>query len=208
MRGVPGDPPYWASMDRRHFLLTSLAGALAAPLAAGAQKAGKVWRIGYVVPPAGPNPVVDALVRGLRDLGYVEGQNVIIERRYMAGRESKYLEVMDELQQTVDVIVAAGPPAALAARKVVTKVPVVFSAVGDPIAIGLVTNLARPGGNVTGVAFDVSPEIAGKRLELLKAATQTLSSVAALWSSDDPVGLPALGQLDGAASRVGVRVRA
>jgi putative ABC transport system substrate-binding protein len=195
-------------MNRRRFLLAAVAGALTAPIAAEAQQAGKVWRIGYVVPPAGPNPVVDAFVGGLRELGYVEGRNVTIERRYMAGRESKYAEVLNELQQAVDVIVAAGPPAALAAKKVVTKVPVVFSAVGDPVAIGLVTNLARPGGNVTGVAFDVSPEIAGKRLELLKAATPTLSSVAALRSSDDPVGLLALRHLDGAGSRLGIQLRA
>ena len=196
-------------MDRRRFLLISLAGALAAPRAPEAQQvAGKVWRVGYVAPAAGPNPMTDAFVRGLRDGGYVEGRNVVIQYRYMAGREIQYPEVLAELEQAVDLIVAAGPPAALAAKKVITKAPVIFYAVGDPVAIGLVSNLARPGGNLTGVAFDVTPEIQAKRLELLKEAAPTVSSVAALWSSADPVGLSALRQLGGAASRVGLKLRA
>lgn len=115
----------------------------------------------------------------------------------MGGREDQYDQVMAQLElQKVDVIVAAGPPAALAAKRVVKTVPVVFAGVGDPIVIGLVQSLARPGGNLTGVAFDVTPEIAGKRLEFLKTAVPNLSRVAALWSSADPVGLPLLRQVE------------
>jgi putative ABC transport system substrate-binding protein len=121
----------------------------------------------------------------------------------MAGREDQYDQVMAQLeQQKVDVIVANGPPAALAARRVVTRVPVVFSGVGDPVGIGLVPSLAKPGSNLTGVAFDATSEIAGKRLELLKAAAPRVSRVAALWSSPDPVGVLLLRELDRAAQRL------
>jgi putative ABC transport system substrate-binding protein len=111
------------------------------------------------------------------------------------------------LERTVQVIVVAGPPAALAAKKAVTKVPVIFAAVGDPVVIGLVQSLAKPGGNLTGVAFDASPEIASKRLGLLREISPTLRRVAALWSSTDPVGVTALRQLDDSAPRLGVTVK-
>ena len=174
---------------------------------AEAQSVGRVPTIGYVTPSAGPGPIGDAFNRGLRETGYIEGRNIVVDRRYMAGREDQYDQVMAQLeQQKVDVIVANGPPAALAAKRVVKTVPVVFAAVGDPIVIGLVQSLARPGGNLTGVTFDVTPEIMGKRLELLKAAATNLSRVAALWSSADPVGLPLLRQLEQAAQRLHVKV--
>jgi putative tryptophan/tyrosine transport system substrate-binding protein len=169
--------------SRRIFLVTFAGGILAVPLAAEAQQAGRLPTIGYVSPAvAGPNALVDAFNRGLREAGFVEGRNIVVDRRYMGGREDQYDQVMAQLeQQKVDVIVAAGPPAALAAKRIVKTVPVVFAGVGDPVVIGLVQSLARPGGNLTGVAFDVTPEIAGKRLELLNAAVPTLSRVAALW---------------------------
>jgi putative ABC transport system substrate-binding protein len=194
--------------SRRTFLVTFAGGILAVPLAAEAQQAGRLPTIGYVSPAvAGPNALVDAFNRGLREAGFVEGRNIVVDRRHMGSREDQYDQVMAQLeQQKVDVIVAAGPPAALAAKRVVKTVPVVFAGVGDPVVIGLVQSLARPGGNLTGVAFDVTPEIAGKRLELLKAAVPTLSRVAALWSSADPVGLPQFRQLEQAAQRVRVKV--
>ena len=195
-------------IDRRTFLAGTGAVLFAAPLAAEAQQVGRLPTIGYVSPAAaGPNVLVDAFNRGLREAGLAEGRNIVVHRHYMGGREDQYDQVMAELeQQKVDVIVAAGPPAALAAKRVVKTVPVVFAGVGDPVVIGLVQSLARPGGNLTGVAFDVTPEIAGKRLELLKATVPTLSRVAALWSSADPVGLPQLRQLEEAAQRVRVKV--
>ena len=128
-------------------------------------------------------------------------------RHYMAGREDQYDQVMAQLeQQKVDVIVANGPPAALAARRVVKSLPVVFSGVGDPVVIGLVPSLAKPGGNLTGVAFDATSEIAGKRLELLKEAVTTVSRVAAVWSSPDPVGLSLLRQIEQTAQRLRMKV--
>jgi len=192
----------------RRIGLVILAASLAlAPLAVEAQQTGRVPTIGYVSPGAGPGPVADAFNRGLREAGYVEGRNIVVDRRYMAGREDQYDQVMAQLeQQKVDVIVAFGPPAALAAKRVVKTVPVIFAAVGDPIVIGLVQSLARPGGSLTGLTFDVTPEIMGKRLELLKAAATNLSRVAALWSSADPVGLPLLRQLEQVAQRLSVKV--
>ena len=193
-------------MDRRTFLASTGAALLAAPLAAEAQQ-GKVWRIGYVVAGAGPNALNSAFIRALPGVGLIEGKNVIVERRYMGGREGQYAEVLADLERTMDVIVVTGPPAALAARRVVTKVPVIFAAVGDPVAIGLVQSLAKPGGNFTGVAFDASPEIAAKRLALLKEAAPAVARIAALWSSTDPVGIPALRQVEDAARQLRVTVQ-
>jgi putative ABC transport system substrate-binding protein len=148
-----------------------------------------------------------AFARGLNALGLIEGTNVVVDRQLMGGREDQYTAVLADLERHVDVIVVTGPPAALAAQKIVTRVPVIFAAVGDPVAIGLVRSLAKPGGNFTGVAFDVSPEIAVKRLGLLKEAFPALTRVAALWSSADPVGIPTLRYLEGAASRLSVSIR-
>ena len=191
-------------MMQRHTFVAGMAAVMVAPLAGEAQQT--VYRIAYLSPAAGPTPLTDAFDRRLRAEGFVIGHNISVDRRYMAGREKEYTAVLAELEHKADVIVVAGPPAALAAKKTITKVPVVFSAVGDPVAIGLVQSLAKPGGNLTGVGFDVTPEIAGKRLEVLKEAIPKVARVGALWSSADPVGVPALRQLDTAASRLRVSV--
>jgi putative ABC transport system substrate-binding protein len=151
-------------VNRRAFLSTLTGGLLAAPLAVEAQQAGKVYRVGFVSAAFGLAEPNLGFGRGLRDSGLIEGENVLVYREFMGGRESQYEAVLADLERRVDVIVVAGPPAALAAKKVVTKVPVIFAAVGDPVAIGLVQSLAKPGGNFTGVAFDVSPDIEIKRL--------------------------------------------
>ena len=195
-------------MDRRAFLGTIAGSLLAAPLAAEAQQAGKIFRVGYVSPTSGIGPIGLAFNRSLRDSGLIEGENVLVDRQFMGGREDQYPAVLGDLERRVDVIVVTGPPAALAAKKVVTRVPVIFAAVGDPVAIGLVQSLAKPGGNFTGVAFDVSPDIAIKRLGLLKEVFPGLVRVAALWSSHDPVGIPTLRHLEDAAPRLPAPVRA
>jgi putative tryptophan/tyrosine transport system substrate-binding protein len=195
-------------MDRRAFIGTLTGGLLAAPLAAEAQSVGKIYRVGYVSPTSGVGPAGLAFDRRLRDSGLIEGENVLVDRQFMGGREDQYPAVLGDLERRVDVIVVLGPPAALAAMKVVTKVPVIFAAVGDPVAIGLVQSLAKPGGNFTGVAFDVSPDIAIKRLGLLKEVFPGLVRVAALWSSHDPVGIPTLPHLEDAAPRLPAPVRA
>jgi putative tryptophan/tyrosine transport system substrate-binding protein len=201
------DGPHDSGMDRRRFLVSSLAGAVAAPLAGAAQQAGKVYRIGYVTPAPGVTAPVLAFDRVLRDSGLIEGANAVIDRQFMGGREDQYGAVLADLERRVDVIVVSGPPAALAAKQAVTRVPVIFAAVGDPVGLGLVQSLAKPGGNLTGVSFDVSPDIAVKRLGLLKEIFPALVRVAALWQSQDPVGLSMLQSLQSAAPRLPVQVR-
>ena len=195
-------------MDRRVFISSVILSLLATPLAAGAQPVAKVYRVGFVSAAFGLAEPNLGFSRGLRDSGLIEGENVLVYREFMGGRESQYEAVLADLERRVDVIVVGGPPAALAAKKVVTKVPVIFAAVGDPVAIGLVQSLAKPGGNFTGVAFDVSPDIAIKRLGLLKEVFPGLVRVAALWSSHDPVGIPTLRHLEDAAPRLPASVRA
>ncbi len=174
-------------MDRRAFLGTLTGGLLAAPLIAEAQQTG-VYRVGFVSPAPGLGAPSLGFNRSLRESGLIEGENVVVHREFMGGREDQYPAVLGDLERRVDVIVVTGPPAALAAKKVVTRVPVIFAAGGDPVTIGLVQSLAKPGGNFTGVAFDVSPDIAIKRFGLLKEIFPGLVRVAALWSSHDPVG--------------------
>jgi putative tryptophan/tyrosine transport system substrate-binding protein len=175
-------------MDRRRFLLTSLAGALAAPLAAEAQQAAKIARIGWLGDrPAGNPHLREAFLQGLRDLGYVEGRNLVIEYRSAEGKYERFPARAAELVALkVDVIVAPGTPAALAAKQATTTLPIVFIAVGDPVTSGLVTSLARPGGNVTGSSI-LDPDLVGKCLEQLKQAVPTVNRVAVLWH---PGGFP------------------
>jgi putative ABC transport system substrate-binding protein len=170
-------------MDRRRFLLTSLAGALAAPLGAEAQQADKIARIGYlsldVATSAGNR---EAFLQGLRDLGYVEGRNVAIQYRDAKGKPERLPALAAELVALkVDVILAGGTPHALAAKQATRSLPIVFAGATDPVGNGLVTSLARPGGNVTGVSVFTQEELVGKRLELLKQAVPGVSRVAVLW---------------------------
>jgi putative ABC transport system substrate-binding protein len=140
-------------VKRRRFLLTSLAGALARPLAVEAQeyKAGKVPQVGWLSPGARSAGLLEPFRQGLRELGWVEGRDVVIEYRYADGRAERLPALVADLARLkVDVIVAGGVAAALAASKATTVIPIVMSSGGDPVAIGLVASLARPGGNVTG----------------------------------------------------------
>jgi putative ABC transport system substrate-binding protein len=172
-------------MDRRRFPLTSLAGALAAPLAAQAQQAGKVWRIGYLTSgfKDAPTPGIVQFTRGLRDLGYVEGRNVVLEIRYAEGRTERFSALAAELVNLkVDVLVAVSTPAAVAAKHLTNTIPIVMTAVGEPVHVKLVESLARPGGNVTGLSI-IAPELAAKRLDLLKQTLPKVSRVAVIWNS-------------------------
>src|SRR6266542_386698 len=139
-------------MERREFIVTL--GLIAAPLAAEAQQTGKIPRVGFVE--AGSRSVnqhfADAFRRGLHELGYVEGQNITIEERWAEGRTERFPDLLaDLLRLKVDVIVQASGLGAVAAKKATTSVPVVFVGVGDPVGLGLVESLARPGGNLTGL---------------------------------------------------------
>jgi len=176
-------------MQRREFI-TFLGGATVAwPLAARAQQAAKVYRIGFLgnSTAALEADLVGPFREGLRDLGYVEGQNTLIEYRWAEGEYERFTALTAELiALRVDVIVTAGTPASLAVQKAATSIPLVMIAVGDPVATGLVVSLGRPGGNITGLT-SISSEMAGKRLELLREVVPKLSHVAVLWNAASPI---------------------
>ena len=167
-------------MHRRAFLGTLAM--LAAPLAAEAQPAAKVPRIGYLALNPAANPHLhEAFRQGLRDLGYVEGRNVVIEYRDAEGKPERLPALAAELVALkVDVLVAQPTVAALAAKQATRTLPIVFPVAADPVASGLVTSLARPGGNITGLTI-LAPEMVAKGLELLKQAVPGVSRVAVLW---------------------------
>ena len=180
-------------MERRAFLSVLTGGFLTAPLAAEAQQAGKVYRIGLIFFSSDPTSSVVRVFRdALRDLGYVEGQNLVLERRNFEGRVDRAPEVVAELVGLkVDVIVSANNVATRAAKEATTSIPIVMAANGTPVEQGLVTSLARPGGNVTGLTADAGPEIEGKQLALLKEIAPRISRVAWLgsrlaWEGDFP----------------------
>ncbi|MGH7323575.1 MAG: ABC transporter substrate-binding protein [Candidatus Rokuibacteriota bacterium] len=162
---------------------------LAAPLAAQAQQTEKLHRVGFLgnSTAALEAHLVGSFREGLRDLGYVEGRNVLIEYRWAEGKYERFPVLIAELiAQKVDVIVTAGTPAALAFKKATTSVPLVMVAVGDPVGTGLVPSLSQPGGNITGVT-SISTEMDGKRLELLREVVPNVSHVAVLWNAGSPV---------------------
>jgi putative ABC transport system substrate-binding protein len=199
-------------MNRRAFLYGSVA-MLAPPRVAGAQQPGKVARIGYlgVNLAAGGLPMREAFVQGLRDLGYVEGRNVLIEYRDARGKPERFPALAAELVALkVDVIVAAGgTSAAVAAKQATTTLPIVFTAVGDPVAEGLVTSFGRPGGNISGLSVG-SPELIVKSLELLKEVVPRMSRVALLGKPDagpDRVWKDRVEAAEIAARTLGVRLQ-
>jgi len=183
-------------MDRRSFISTLAGGLLAAPLAAEAQPAGKVPRIGFLFSGAsGPAREVDTFRQGLRDLGYVEGQNIAIEYRFAGGQVERLPELAAELVRLkLDVIVAPYTPPALAAKRATSTIPIVFAVVADAVGAGLIANFARPGRNITGLTSS-SAELGGKRLELLKQVVPKASRVAVLYNPADRSNVLVLKQL-------------
>jgi putative tryptophan/tyrosine transport system substrate-binding protein len=178
---------------RRTFLAAVSGGLLAAPLATQAQRAGKMWRIGWLSPPSAATggSELDALRKGLQELNYVEGQNIRIEVRWADGDSARLPELARALAQLdLDVICTAGTPATLAAKQATTKIPIVFGRAAFPDRTGLVTSLARPGGNLTGVAF-IGPEY-GKRLELLREVSPQVSRVALLYNDKNSASVLAV----------------
>ena len=170
-------------MIRRTLALTLLLLVCAAPGAAEAQQPGRVFRIGFISMRAGPadNTQLDGFRQGLRELGYQEGRNVVLEIRYAAGDMRKLPVFAAELARLKpDVIVAQSGVAALAAKQVTKTIPIVMASSGDAVRQGLVASLARPGGNVTGVTL-VSPELSQKRLEVLREMLPKVTRVGVLW---------------------------
>ena len=175
-------------IGRREFAVAMASRLLAAPLIAGAQQAGRLPRLGYLgaSSPTLEPEILEAFRQGLRDLGYVEGQSIAIEYRWAEGHEDRLPELATELVGLkVDVIVTTGTPGTLAAKRATQTIPFVMTATGDPLRSGLVTSLARPGGNVTGFST-LRSELEGKRLDLFKQTFPRFSRVAMLWDSANP----------------------
>jgi putative ABC transport system substrate-binding protein len=175
-------------MDRRAFIAMIAGSVAAAPLAGRAQPDGKVYRLGYLSAGSGTlnNPYAQALRQGLRDLGWVEGQNIVIEFR-SADQFDRLPALATELVQLkVDVIVATPTPPALAAKSATATIPIVGISLADPVGLGLIPSLARPGGNITGVSYSVGADIFGKDLELLREALPKVRRVAVLSNPDGP----------------------
>ncbi len=176
-------------MNRRTLLCALALGAFGAPLAAAAQQTGKPHRIGFLGNSTATLEanLVGPFREGLRDLGYVEGQNIVIEYRWAEGKYERFPALISELLALkVEVIVTAGTPATLAVKRATTSVPVVMIAVGDPVGTGIVPSLSRPGGNITGLT-SIAQELEGKRLELLREVVPSVSHIAVLWNSVSPV---------------------
>ena len=171
-------------MDRRTFIGSVAGGFLAAQLAAFAQPQGKVWRVGFLIarrrPASGETDYYRAFPQGMRDLGYVEGKNLVIERRYADGKFDRLPELAAELVHLrVDVIVTAGTAATSAAEKATSTVPIVMGSTNDPVISGFVKSLARPGGNITGIS-NLTVDLSTKDLEMLLSVVPKLSRVAVL----------------------------
>ncbi len=171
-----------------------------------AQQPKKVPRIGYLAADSHA-PTRDSFLQGLRDLGYIEGQTILIEWRYAEDKPDRFPELAAELVRLkLDVIVAANATALGALRRATTTIPIVMAAAGDPVASGLVDSLARPGGNITGLS-QMNPDLAGKRLELLNEIVPKLSRVAVFWNPQDQMSTISWNELQPPARSLGVQLQ-
>ena len=197
-------------MKRREFIAAVGAGLLAAPLVAGAQQAGRVHRIGYLTGGLSTDRphLIEAFRQGLRELGWVEGQNIVIEYRYAEGRFDRLPDLAAELVRLkVDILVAVATPASAAAKNATGTIPIVGISLGDPVGTGLIASLARPGGNITGVSYSVGVETIGKGLELLNEIVPNVRWVAILSNPGNPLHAPAVRDLKVAARSLGEQLQ-
>jgi putative ABC transport system substrate-binding protein len=196
-------------INRRAFLVTMVAAVVVAPLVAEAQHGRKLYRIGFLgnSTAALESNLVAPWREGLRELGYVEGRDVVVEYRWAEGHYERFPALIEELLALkVDVIVTAGTPAALAVKRATATVPLVMVAVGDPVSTGLVTSLARPGGNVTGLV-SIAPDLEGKRLELLREIVPKLSHVILLVNPANAFHVVSEKQVRAAARQLDLKVQ-
>jgi putative ABC transport system substrate-binding protein len=197
-------------IDRRAFISRVALGILLAPLAAGAQPPTKIPRVGLLLfgsPSDSATRFVEAFRQGLRELGYVEGQNIAIEDRHAEGREHRLPDLAADLVRLkVDVIVAVGRLAASVARNATKTIPIVMGSTSDPVGSGLVASLARPGGNLTGLSI-LASELSGKRLELLKEMVPRISRVAVLAYPANPALALQLRETQVAARTLGLQLQ-
>jgi putative ABC transport system substrate-binding protein len=197
-------------MDRRTFITNVARGLVAVPLAVQAQQPGKIYRIGYLsaAAPDVSATVIDAFRQGLRERGWIEGRNIVIEFRWARGKLDLLPELASELvRMNVDVLVAAPTPPAMAASKATRTIPIVVIGVNDPVGLGLVSSLARPGGNVTGLTYSVGQEIYGKQLALLKEVAPKAKRVAVLWNPDISTLAPTIKDVHAAARSLELKLQ-
>jgi putative ABC transport system substrate-binding protein len=196
-------------MNRRDFFILVGAATAAEAVGASAQESGKLYKIGIFFA-GGPGEVItlhDILRDDLRELGLIEGKNLVFEGRYADNRLDRLPALAAELVSLhADVIVTAGTLAPLATKRATTTIPIVMVAAGDPVGSGLIASLARPGGNVTGTSL-MAPELAGKRLELLKDLLSGISRVAVLWNAANPYAALVYKETVGAARILGIEVQ-
>ncbi|MFS8087165.1 MAG: ABC transporter substrate-binding protein [Acidobacteriota bacterium] len=195
-------------MDRRRFIASMVGVVLATPLAAQAQQAGKVYRIGFLwdSPDVFPD-ALDAFREGLRELGYVEGRNIAIEYRWAEGKPERMRELAEELVRLkVDVIMAPSSIYTGAAKRATSTIPIIFMSHADPLGSGHVASLARPGGNVTGLSLMMT-ETNVKSLELFKEIVPGLARVAVIWDPATPSHGPGLKAIEAAGPALGLRIQ-
>ena len=195
-------------MDRRTFIGTLTGSLLVAPLAAEAQQAGRVWRIGVLIPAsADANPEYrDAFVQGLREHGLIDGKNIALEWRFADGKYERLPALAQELARLkVDVIVANSTPGVRAALQASASIPIVMAVVGDPVAMGFAASLSRPGGTVTGSSITAS-DVGAKQLELLHTLSPKWSRIALLTNSANPFHAQILKETESAAARMGINL--
>ncbi len=189
---------------RTSCIITLALGILAAPLAADAQQAVRAYRIGVLG--NDPWPALEGLRQGLRELGYIEGQNLHFEYRWVEGRSDRFPALAADLVRLkVDAIVTWGTPGTSAAKQATTTIPIIMAATGDPVGAGLISSLARPGGNITGQS-SLAAELEAKRLELLKELLPSLSRVGVLFNAANPYTVPAVKHARLAAQVLGLKL--
>ena len=198
-------------MDRRTFISTVGAGILIAPVGGAAQQSGKVPRIGFLSPSSPSDPRTqrfrEAFRQGLLALGWVEGQNIAIEYRWAEERTERLADLASELVSLkVDVIVAATTPAIQPMKQATRTIPIVMAVAADPVATGFVANIARPGGNITGLSM-MAPGLLGKQMQLLKEVVPKISRVALLWNPANVSNTPQLPHVQDAARALAVRLQ-
>jgi putative tryptophan/tyrosine transport system substrate-binding protein len=195
-------------MKRREFI-TLLGGAAASlPLVLRAQQPAKLPTVGFLGAgtPSTYSQWVAAFMQQLRARGWIEGRNIVIELRWAEGKNERYADIAAEfVRLNVDVIVTTGTAAVVAAKQATSVIPIVFTSAGDPVATGLVASLARPGGNVTGLSNQL-PDVAGKRLELLREIIPDLHRLAILTNAGNPIGALEMGEVQAAARTLGLEI--
>jgi ABC-type uncharacterized transport system substrate-binding protein len=195
-------------LKRRDFVIVLGASAASWPLATRAQQSPKRLTIGFLGPHSSliDAPLVDAFVQRLRELGWIETRNIAIEYRWAGGRVEHLAEFAAEfVRLKVDVVVTAGTPPALAAKRATSDIPIVFAAVSDPVGVGLVASLSHPGGNVTGLSLQTT-DVAGKRLNLLHEAVPSLHHVAVIANRDVSSAIIEMHEVQATAASLGLEV--